>query len=433
MRRVLEGLRRLAAWEWLTVPLAAPLLLFPSVRPHWTGIALAGLLLGWLARWLLRREAWPSTSLNRPLLLLALMIPVGIWASPLPELTLPKATGLILGLAAFRAVALAVRDRRALQVALAAWLLLSLGFIAVGVVTTDWANKVPFLADVTRRLPRLIATLPDMRAADIHPNMIAGILALCLPVLPALVVGSGRRLLPLLARLSLGVLLLLLIGLLVLTQSRSGWVGAATGWLALGSLWGLSGQRRWARVAAVVMPVVIAVLIIGMILAVGPRQAWDTVYQAGGEQSVEAVVGSISLAGRIEIWNRALYVIRDMPFTGCGLGAFREVVHAFYPLFLTAPDYDIAHAHNIFLQVALDLGLPGLVAYLWLLAAAGAVCWRLARQGGPSVRPVVLGLAAGLVGLHVYGLTDALALGSKPGLLFWVELALVAALGQLKE
>lgn len=429
MRRILDGLRRLAAWEWLTVPLAAPLLFFPTVRPYWTAAALVGLLFGWLARWLLRRECWPRTPLNRPLLLLALMIPVGIWASPLPELTLPKATGLILGLAAFRAVTLTVRDRRTLVAVLAAWLLLCLGFVAVGVVTTDWAHKVPFLADVTRRLPRLIATLPDMRAAAVHPNMIAGILTLCLPAFPALVVGCGRRLLAWLARLFLSVLFLLLTGLLVLTQSRSGWVGAAAGWLALGSLWGLSGTRRWARVAAVVVPLVIVLGVIAAVFAIGPRQFWDMLYQTGGDQSVEAVVGSISVAGRIEIWNRALTVIRDMPFTGCGLGTFREIVRAFYPLFLVAPDADIAHAHNIFLQVALDLGLPGLVAYLWLLAAAGAVCWRLARQGGPLLRPVALGLAAGLIGLHVYGLTDALALGSKPNLLFWVALALVAVLG----
>lgn len=433
MRRILDGLRHLAAWEWLTVPLAAPLLLFPTVRPSWTAAVLVILILGWLARWLLRREFWPRTPLNRPLLLLALMIPVGIWASPLPELTLPKATGLVLGLAAFRAVVLAVRDRRALQAALAVLLLLSLGFIAVGVVTTDWASKVPFLADVTRRLPRLIATLPDLRAAGIHPNMIAGILALCLPVFPVLAVGTGRRLPALLARLSLGVLLLVLTGLLALTQSRGGWVGVAAGWLALGVLWGLSGQRRWARVAAVAVPALIVVVVIAAVLAVGPSQLWEMVVEAGGDQSVEAVVGSISVAGRIEIWNRALYVIRDMPFTGCGLGTFREVVRAFYPLFLTAPDYDIAHAHNIFLQMAVDLGLPGLLAYLWLLAAAGAVCWRLARRGDSLVRPAALGLAAGLTGLHVYGLADALALGSKPGLLFWVALALVAALGQAEE
>jgi len=47
-----------------------------------------------------------------------------------------------------------------------------------------------------------------------------------------------------------------------------------------------------------------------------------------------------------------------------------------------------------------------------------------------GVRALALGLAAGLIALHVYGMTDALALGSKPAVAFWYALGLVAALGQ---
>jgi hypothetical protein len=38
---------------------------------------------------------------------------------------------------------------------------------------------------------------------------------------------------------------------------------------------------------------------------------------------------------------------------------------------------------------------------------------------------------AGLVALHVYGLTDALAPGSKPGLIFWLALGLLAVAERL--
>jgi len=97
------------------------------------------------------------------------------------------------------------------------------------------------------------------------------------------------------------------------------------------------------------------------------------------------------------------------------------------------PNFDIAHAHNIFLQTALDVGLPGLVAYLVLLIVAGVVCWQCARQGHGLVRWMALGLAAGLVGLHVYGLADAVALGAKPGVAFWMALGLIAAMPQVIE
>ena len=49
------------------------------------------------------------------------------------------------------------------------------------------------------------------------------------------------------------------------------------------------------------------------------------------------------------------------------MNAFRKVMPVLYPMFLSSPDFDMAHAHNHLLQVAIDLGIPGLVAYfaLW--------------------------------------------------------------------
>ena len=130
----------------------------------------------------------------------------------------------------------------------------------------------------------------------------------------------------------------------------------------------------------------------------------------------------------IEIWSRALYALQDFPFTGVGLGAFRRVVNVLYPLFLMPPDVDIAHSHNMFLQVGVDLGLIGLVGYVALLIVAAASAWQIASTGRGFAPYLALGALAALIGLHVYGLADALALGSKPSVIFWVVLGLVAAL-----
>ena len=62
-----------------------------------------------------------------------------------------------------------------------------------------------------------------------------------------------------------------------------------------------------------------------------------------------------------------------------------------------------------------------------MAAAAG---WQVARNG-TGYRAVSLGILAGLVAHHVYGLADALALGSKPGLVFWLLLGLLAAMRRL--
>jgi len=131
----------------------------------------------------------------------------------------------------------------------------------------------------------------------------------------------------------------------------------------------------------------------------------------------------------MELWSRALYAIADFPFTGLGLNTFRRVVHVLYPLFLESPDVDIAHAHNHLLQAALDLGLPGLVAYgaLWMGAGFLVVdAWR--RTADPWAKAVAQGLAGGLLAGFVFGMTDVIPLGSKVGVFFWTILALAVAL-----
>jgi putative inorganic carbon (HCO3(-)) transporter len=422
---------------------AAPLLAFPTVRPRWTVGALAALAVTWLLRWLVRGEPWPITAFNGALLLFALMIPVGIWASAFPEFTTPAAARLVLGLAAFRATVFAVEDQRTFDLALIAFCLLGLAIATVGVLAVDWPGKAGVLGAVTGRIPRLIETLPeDQGTPGVNANHLAGAIVLYLPLAVGLMSRAWLRTHRIVGRvLALvgAVVFLLVVGaVLLLAQSRSAWIGSVGGLFALVVLAGVTSRRLWARsLGAALVPGALAVLIAG-VLAVGPAELAEAVYETGTQAEVEATVGSISIAGRVELWSRAIYAIQDFPYTGCGLDAFREVVHILYPLFRVSPDTDVGHAHNIFLQTAVDLGLPGLIAYVALLLVALGLCWRLARSRtarpqatrGPAggTRPVALGLAAGLIGSHLYGLIDSVALGAKPAVVLWVALGLVAGL-----
>ena len=160
--------------------------------------------------------------------------------------------------------------------------------------------------------------------------------------------------------------------------------------------------------------------------AIGPERL-QALWQ---EPTAATVVGSMSTLGfRQEVWRWALISKQDFLFTGCGLGTFREVVRLLYPLNVP-PGYDIAHTHNIFLQVALDVGVPGLIAYVALLGIAAWVGLRVSRRDA-TLRPLALGLVGGLGALHIYGMMDALAPGSKPGLILWVALGLLTAMHRL--
>jgi putative inorganic carbon (hco3(-)) transporter len=80
------------------------------------------------------------------------------------------------------------------------------------------------------------------------------------------------------------------------------------------------------------------------------------------------------------------------------------------------------------------VGLPGLIAFVALYLGAFwmvARIWRTpetASLGSLSSRALALGLGGGLFAHLVYGLTDAVALGAKPGFLFWMSLGLITGL-----
>jgi putative inorganic carbon (HCO3(-)) transporter len=339
-----------------------------------------------------------------------------------------------LGLAAFRFTALWADDEARFVGMLIIFFLVGLGILVIGLLGADWGNKIPLLQQVLDRIPRLTAQLPDAPDAGISPNQLAGALILYLPLAALGVVAwrPGRRLVPLWLLALTGLAILL--GVLIMTQSRGGWLGGMAGLVALVALAGFSSVHRWARWGGLLILVVVLLLGIGGVFLLGGIQAvGETLYSKDSQSAVEETVGTISIEGRVEIWSRALYAIADFPFTGSGLGTFRQVTWLLYPLFGVPSGQDIAHAHNIFLQTALDLGLTGLVAYLALLGIAGTLCWQVARRGDKVWRSVALGLVAGLAALHIYGLTDAVALGSKPGLAFWVALGLIAALPSTME
>ncbi|MBK7919874.1 MAG: O-antigen ligase family protein [Chloroflexi bacterium] len=302
------------------------------------------------------------------------------------------------------------------------------GFAVIGVLSATWLFKVPGISAILQALPSQILQLPGSDSG-VQPNPLAGTLLLYLPFLVSLLLGwrpaAHRRWL----LAGTAVLTLITAALLILTQSRSGWIGAIGGLFVLLVLWGIvlpsMRQRKliWAGVGASLLAG------IGGLWAFGPQKL-QTIgmiqvnWGHGRWQSWFSRFSARSVA--LGHHGRARF-----SFTGAGLGAFRHVVRRLYPLNVN-PTYDIAHAHNIFLQTALDVGLPGLIVYLALLLLAFWLGWQVAR-GDETLRPFALGLLAGFAALHIYGLTDALALGSKTGLSFWVALGLLTAMQIVRQ
>jgi putative inorganic carbon (HCO3(-)) transporter len=134
------------------------------------------------------------------------------------------------------------------------------------------------------------------------------------------------------------------------------------------------------------------------------------------------------------VWRIALQALQAFPLSGVGIGTFDTVARTLFPYlypvsFLYNPSATITHAHNELLQVAIDLGIPGFVAYVALLAAFVRTAWR-AYIWVPDerVKRLILGLGAGMLAHQIFGLTDAFLLGTKPGVVMWMIMGLITGL-----
>lgn len=404
---------------WLFV--LAPPLLFPSPS---RAIALLGLpLLLALSKWrrgyFLRR-----TPLDWPILLILLMTLVSMYATYSLEFSLDKLAGLVFHIVIFYAVVETVSTRGGLGRSLALYALLTWPVLALGLLGTDWLFKTPLISGIVARLPQVIQGLPGAENG-IHPNQLAGTLLWIFPLLlsltwlyhrppPGLTENLPRA--AFFERFSrwwpwlIGLTTLAAMLLFVLTQSRGGWVGGVVAMAFFGAV--LYPKVRW----------LVGAGIIGGGIGLS-FYGWERVLNLLISDTTEALVGNLtSLGFRQEVWRAALWGLSDFPFTGMGLGTFREVARILYPLNVQ-PTYDIAHAHNQFLQAGLDLGLLGLVAYLslWLGAAwmLGDSLRRLAPASDTFLYAITLGTATALLGHFVYAMSDTVALGAKPGFFLW--------------
>jgi O-antigen ligase len=186
----------------------------------------------------------------------------------------------------------------------------------------------------------------------------------------------------------------LLLAALVASFSRGGWVGAAAGLLAMAVLAG----GRAARATIVALVAAILLLAIGSLALPGAVTA-----------RVASIARSVTLfdAGSVRITDENFAVVERMaqlqagwrmfaahPFTGVGPGNYTPA----YPDFAIFPWYaSRGHAHNYYLHMAAEAGLPGALAYLALLAGVVYTGLSALRHAGSPLRYGVLVGCCGMI------------------------------------
>ncbi len=382
----------------------------PSL-PGW-----AAIVTGWVLLLLPRRRLPVRTPSDWPLLLLAAMGGVSLLITAIPETTRVQVTRLWADLVIFYALVNWARERRRLTLATIALVTGGVGIALLAPVAVDWnrAKMVLIPAAFYEPFPLL---LPD----PVHPNVMAALMVLLLPMPLALLIspGAGRRFQTIALRLLLGLSVLLMGLILLLTKSRGGYIAGAVGGLLVVTL---SVRTWWLRI-----------LVVLLVVAVVGAGVWWFVHADGdtGNQPelLEGVTDPSTWDFRRQVWRTAVLMLQDFPFTGAGMGLFNEVGALLYAWY--APQNP--GAHNLYLQVGVDLGFPGLIAYLSILIltlhAAAKSLHRL--PPGDPLHSITLGGLAGLVALMTHGLVDITVWSTRAAFLPWLVLGLLTALHHL--
>lgn len=436
LRLLTQFCGRVIRLEWLLLLAILPVVLFAD-RLGAAALLLIPVL--WLARKIATGRFVVPTPLDISILLMGLMVLVSVYATPDPAFSRPKVVALLNSIGVFYAVgAQTGGSARAMRWGTSAFLAAGFLVATVGLIATDWPAKLLLLSGLAAQLPGQLLRLPGAELG-VHANEMAGVLLWFLPL--ALVLAAHytadwwrgernlRRLLPCGALWATG---LFMAGVLLLTQSRGALLAFA---VALFFLF-LTAIRKRRRLVGLTL--LLAVLAIPLLILAEPERVLTALIDpiAGGE-TLGTTLSATTLELRMEIWQRAYYAVGDFPLTGMGMNSFRRVAPILYP-FITNPFFtdlvadDIAHAHNQLLQTALDLGIPGLIAYLAIWLGSAYMLWQSWRRAADRwLRSLALGLASSLLAFSIYGLTDAVALGARPQFLFWVLLGLVAGLHRL--
>ena len=190
-----------------------------------------------------------------------------------------------------------------------------------------------------------------------HPNFLASYLVFTLPLTAALFLSAGSRK----SMVLWGADFALQAMCLVFTFSRAGWIGALAGSMVFVSLVVLRlGPRKvfTRKAARHWMLAGVVALSLGTAFAMGSSYSPFTSKRA-----------SLGIETRKLVYRGDLAVFAARPILGHGTGTFQTKFPEYRPREYAATDarINVYHAHNEYIQVAIETGLIGLGVFLWFL------------------------------------------------------------------
>lgn len=251
-----------------------------------------------------------------------------------------------------------------------------------------------FGKDLLRQIPIEVASSGSRVSASFHNyGLLAAFVVSFWPLLVSQLEEKAKK-----STLFLTALAIVLGGLLLFwTRSRGGWVAFLGGLTFF--LW-LQGKRF--LLGGLVLVALISLFFL-------PRQMVIHLDSQKKEQS---------LVERLYLWDRAFQVIEARPWTGTGINTYK-VAHEKYD---RRGNWRVRgyYAHNGYLQIAAETGLPSLACFLAFLFFYFKNTLRfLTSVLEEGQRRSLIGILAGMAGFLVLGIIDTIFHNPQSVMGFW--------------
>jgi O-antigen ligase len=389
---------------------AAPLAAYTNymtgavLRPLDTGQVMLALTIGsWLLRGLARREInIPFVPLLWPLTIFVGWATISLLWAPSYEYAVPEVIKWI-EIILVMLMVVDARDRWS-----ASWVIA--GVLASGVFQASLGIWQYGLRGIGPETFRISGHLYRAYGTFEQPNPYAGYIGLIWPIAAGLLIGQISNLKSQIrsatCALLLAICVLLLVAALVFSWSRGAWMGALAAVVVMAAA---LPRRVWLGVGGVALA--IAMLLSANTIGLLPNAIRSRLTDFTQQVQVFDVRGvgindaNYAVLERLAHWQAAGEMIRYHPWTGVGFSNY-EPTYAHYAL-MNWP-ISLGHAHNYYLNVTAELGIPGLLAYLLMW---GANLWqtvRALRRGSGWQRGLALGLLGAWTHLSVHHLFDNL-------------------------
>ncbi|OIO35431.1 MAG: hypothetical protein AUJ74_06110 [Candidatus Omnitrophica bacterium CG1_02_44_16] len=253
---------------------------------------------------------------------------------------------------------------------------------------TDWFSFRPLMAYTHLGIKRITASFWQAGSLGIH---IGAVIPVSLSLFLFYLKGFKK--------IMLGIMTFVLISILVLSFAP----GAAFG-VSAAIIFFACAKKEWRLTLFLMLGVLLAYFILPESLTNWPN---GSLFQ--------------TIFGRIKMWAITVKMIQIHPFFGNGLHTFgvnyQKLCVPGDPYYGLGPPY----AHNMYVQMAAEIGLLGLFSFIALIAGIFKKLWYIYRATEEKfVQTLSLGLIGSFIAYLTHGMLESSLYTSQSALLFWI-------------